>query len=101
MNKKILFLILAAAVLLPSSLVLAAKSPTEILGSIKDLALNIAASVVIIGWVISGILYLISMGDPGKYGIAKTALIYSVIGTFLIAVAKVGPTIIKSIFGIK
>lgn len=68
------------------------------LSTIADDMIAIGASIVIIGWVIAGILYLTAAGSPEKVGTAKKALIAAVIGTAVIILAKSGTSIISSLF---
>ena len=48
---------------------------------------KVGAAIVIIGWIITGILYLTAAGSPEKIGTAKKALIACVIGTALIIIS--------------
>ena len=72
MNKKTLFLVLLLGVLVVPNISLAQVSLDNMVESIKDLLVNIASFVVVIGWVIAGILYLTAAGNPEKTGLAKT-----------------------------
>lgn len=96
MNKKILFLILPAVLLLPR-LVSAFTIYTMIDASV-NLALYIASGVVVILWIITGILFLTASGDPAKLKTAKTALIASVAGTVLVIVASGAIGLVSSAF---
>ena len=95
MNKKILFLILLAAIALPV-VSQAINPPGVIADKVKDLAVTIGMAIVVIGWIIAGILYLTSMGDPSKAGIAKKAMIAALIGTVLVVIADLGYVGIKT-----
>ena len=100
MNKKTLFLILLGVLILPS-VVLAADStiPSEastIADNVKGLTVTIGMSIVVIGWVIAGILYL-TAGGGERLAVAKKALIAAVIGTVLVAIAVGGYPIISGI----
>jgi membrane-anchored glycerophosphoryl diester phosphodiesterase (GDPDase) len=55
--------------------------------NIKNVLYNIAITIVIIGWVVAGILYLTSMGDQTKMGIAKSAFKAAIIGTVIVVLA--------------
>lgn len=61
---------------------------TTMADKVKTALQTIGLSIVIIGWIITGILYLISGGSPEKTGTAKKALIACVIGTVLIVLAQ-------------
>lgn len=86
MNKKLLFLTLAGLAL-P---VLASAQCTlcaQIIHSIEQTALLIASGVVVVLWIVTGILFLTSQGDPGKLKSAKTSLFSAVAGTALVIIA--------------
>lgn len=95
MNKKILFLILAVTIALPlvSS---AINSPDKMAAQIEKYAMTIGGSVIVIGWVITGILYLLAAGSPEKLGTAKKALIATVIGTVIVIIGNTGYEMIKN-----
>ena len=96
MNRKTLSLILFVAILaLP--IATQAKTVEEMVKGVKDIAEAIGVAIVVIGWVIAGILYLTSIGSPEKIKTAKTALIAAVIGTVLVAIAKLGYEAIRNL----
>lgn len=96
MNKKILFLILLAVVLvLPFHVY--AKELTEMVVAVKSAAITIGTTLVVVGWVIAGILYLTAVGSPEKMGTAKKALIAAIIGTVLVVIANSGVDVIKGL----
>lgn len=111
MNKKILFLALLLVVLVPTALVFAQDDAgggggtlTNMAEKVKTALQTIGLSIVIIGWIVTGILYLLSGGSPDKMGTAKKALIACVIGTVLIVLAQGAGQImdiIKEALGIK
>ena len=68
-------------------------------GKVENAIWMIGGSIVIIGWVIAGILYLTSAGSPEKTGVAKKALIAAVIGTILVAVSATAPSIVIDTLG--
>ena len=88
MNKKTLFLVLLLGVLVVPNISLAQVSLDNMVESIKDLLVNIASFVVVIGWVIAGILYLTAAGNPEKTGLAKKAMIAAAVGTVLVILAS-------------
>ena len=96
MNKKILYLLSAVVVILPTIAFAAIKSPPEMAAAVEGLMITIGASIVVIGWVVAGILYLLSMGSPEKTGTAKKAMIAAIIGTILVIIATGGYEIIKT-----
>ena len=106
MNKKILFLILLAVLVLPViALAQAAGGATldSKLTAVKSAAVSLGGAIVVIGWVVAGILYLTAAGAPEKLGVAKKALVACVIGTVLVALAITATNamdLIKNIFGL-
>ena len=99
MNKKTLFLIFLSSVLILPLGAFADITPlvSGMFDNVAELALYIGGSIVVIGWVIAGILYLTAAGSPEKTGIAKKALIAAVIGTVLVVFAAGGYDVIKDI----
>lgn len=87
MNKKTLFLILLAVILTCPTIISAITLP-EMVKNIGSMTYQIGTALIIIGWIIAGILWLTSAGNPEKTGIAKKALIAAVIGTVLIILAS-------------
>jgi len=87
MNKKTLFLILLAVVLVLPKTVCALTLP-EMAERINVMLFTVGLSIVTIGWVIAGILWLTSAGSPEKTGTAKKALIAAVIGTVVMVLAS-------------
>jgi len=102
-NKKTLFLTTLVAILSPTLFVSATTTLTDMTAKLKDTAVTIGGSIVVIGWIIAGILYLVAAGKPEKIQIAKGAMIACVIGTLLVVLASVSTNItdvIKSAFGL-
>jgi len=97
MNKKALFLILLGVVLISPFVVHAEGSDKlcTFVSSVRNLSLTVGGSIVAIGWVIAGILYLTSAGSPEKTGTAKKALIACVIGTILVVISVSAGQIIQ------
>lgn len=86
MNKKLLKLISISGALFLPMVAFAVEVPAMIT-NIKDALVTIGSSIVIIGWIITGILYLTAAGSPEKTGTAKKSLMACVIGTVLIILA--------------
>lgn len=102
MNKKTLFLVLLGVVLIFPTVAFGT-TLTEMLENLKTVLIAIGASVVVIGWVIAGVLYLTVAGAPEKINVAKGALKACVIGTILVILADASATIIEvvgSAFGL-
>jgi uncharacterized membrane protein (DUF485 family) len=105
MNKKILFLTLSALFFPFSALAVVACDPNVIsiacmVNSAVDTTLYIAAGIVVILWVITGLLFLVAQGAPEKLKSARTALFTSVAGTVLVIVAFYAIDIVGNAFGI-
>ena len=99
MNKKILFLILLTAVLAPSAFVSAQTVATMAIAA-KNLVIIVGAAIVIIMWVVTGILYLTCLGDPGKLKSANTSLFAAIAGTVLIILANGAWNFVANSFGL-
>jgi len=110
MNKKLLSIVLPLFIMAPATFAIAATQCTGVnnnigcyAGNIKEIAINIASPIVIIGWIIAGILYLLAAGSPEKINVAKKAVVACVIGTVLVVLALgTGPIIdvIKNSLGL-
>lgn len=102
MNKKTLFLILLGVLILPA-IVLASNlgnygtviDYTDIVDQIGTAAWIIFGGVAIVMFVISGILFLSSQGDPEKLKTARSALIWGVVGVAVAILAYSVKTIIS------
>ncbi len=105
MNKKILFFILLTGVLVfplvgqaigdaPSSGI---TELDDILNNIEDVIQAIGVAMIVIGFVVAGIMYLISGGSTEKTGIAKKALIAALIGAVIVILAYSSNTLVKII----
>lgn len=112
MNKKIIFSILLAAVIVTPFITIA--TPVRPAGSCGDpsggneelnriatnvmnAASTVGAALAVIGFIIAGILWLTAAGSPTKLELAKKALMAAVIGTAILALAQ-GANILKDIF---
>ena len=98
MNKKNAFLILLGVLLLPA--ITYAVTAATMAQNVQAAAVGVGAPLVIVGWIIAGILYLVSAGSPEKTGTAKKALIAAVIGTVLVALAVGANEFVKTLFGL-
>lgn len=102
MNKKILFLILLAAIIISPAITHAISQRDKaciMVRAVKDAILAVGVTLVIIGWVVAGILYLTSAGSPERMKTAKTALIAAIIGTLLVILASTSYDFIRTLFG--
>ncbi|MEK7562085.1 MAG: hypothetical protein AAB509_00185 [Patescibacteria group bacterium] len=100
MNKKILFLAVFTAVLAIPTIVFGQVTAPQMVRTIRDAALTIAYSVVIIGWIIAGILWLVSAGSPERTGIAKKATFAAVIGTVVVILSNIAYDVIANLLNI-
>jgi len=98
MNKKTLFLILANSILL-FPFVISAAVP-EMVDKVKTAFTTVGASIIVIGWVIAGILWLVAAGSPEKIGTAKKATFAAVIGTAVIILAGFAERTIEDLLGL-
>lgn len=95
MNKKILGLSLLASLMVTLFILPIMVSAENNTGTtlqsmackVESAALAVGAPIVVVGWVIAGILWLLSSGAPDKMGIAKKAIFACVVGTILIVLA--------------
>jgi uncharacterized membrane protein (DUF485 family) len=99
MNKKILFLILLGVLILPSL----ASADISIQGMVEG-AVNttwiIAAGVVVILWVVTGLLFLLAQGSPEKVNSAKKSLLAAIAGTVLVIVAFSAISLVSDAFNL-
>mgnify|MGYP001582591810 CR=1 FL=1 len=105
MNKKILFLILLAGVLVFPLQVMGVvpTTLTTVLDNVKDVIKVIGTAMIVIGFVVAGIMYLMSGGSTEKTGTAKKALIAALIGAVVVILAYATEgieAIIKGILGV-
>lgn len=101
MNKKILFLMLSAALLTLPSLTYAAPEASKLcdmIDTVKWITWWIGGSIVVIGWVIAGILYLTAAGGE-RMGAAKKALVAAIIGTVLVILSMTAADIVQDTIG--
>jgi len=97
MDKKSLFLILLAVLLLPFT----ASAEVTFAGmaaSIANQVVLVATWIVVIMWVVTGIMFLTAGGEAGKINTAKTALFAAVGGTILVILANSSVIIVKNSF---
>ena len=100
MNKKLLFLVLLSVSILPivAKAQAAASTFCATIRSVQSITYQVGGSIVIIGWVIAGILYL-TAGGGERLAVAKKAMIAAVIGTVLVVIAGAAPSLIIDAFG--
>lgn len=87
MNKKTLLVVLVAVLALPFA------ASADIAGIVTATIQNvmlIGGAVVVIGWVLTGYLFLTAGGEPGKLNNAKTALITMIAGTIVMYIISLG-----------
>ena len=96
MNKKIVFLISLLTIFVVPIVIRA-----DVLGTTASLQQAfevIGGTLVVIGWLIAGILYLTAAGSPERTGLAKKALIAAIVGTILVIISSQSCTFIKELF---
>lgn len=81
----------------PTNSNLPAGSLSDIIQNLMQWLLYVVGFLAVVGFVISGILYLTSAGDDDKIETAKNAMIYSIIG---VIVAILGLVIIQAASGL-
>lgn len=91
-NKKILSLSLLLSIALPA--IAFAQSITGLVANLASVITKVAVFVTVVSWIITGLLFLIAQGDPGKVGKARSALIWAVVGTAVALLAGTASTII-------
>ncbi len=98
MKKNLLFLSLLALALPAAALAAPAGNitVTGIVANVANVIWTVAVIIVVIFWVITGILFLAAMGDPGKLGTAKKALFAAVGGTVIVVLAYSATNIIEN-----
>ena len=96
-NKKLLFLIFLAIVLLPS-LAYAQNTLLDIVTSVKGQLTALGSGLATIAFIIAGIMYLSATANPERMKIAKGALIAAVVGIVIIVLANGAEGFVKSIF---
>lgn len=100
MNKKILTLILLAG-----ALVLPVSAGAQTIGQmVRNVVNNVvwpfAVGLVVILWIVTGLLFLLAQGDPGKLTNAKGALVAALIGTVIVVISSIAMTVVCNALGI-
>lgn len=95
-NKKLLFLSLLAVILISPSFVFAQVTAVSIITNIATVLNNVILVAIIIAWLITGLLFLMAVGNPNLIGTGKKAAIASIIGTIIYVLSSVALQIIRS-----
>ena len=90
MNKKILLLMLLGAIVALPSMASADFSIQGMASATAANVLTVGLYIIVIGWVVTGVLFLMAQGEPGKLNTAKTALFAVIGGTIILIIAKLG-----------
>lgn len=98
MNKKILSLSILSVLAIP--VLVSAQTIASMAGAIAGQVLIVGTWIVVIMWVVTGILYLTCLGDPGKLKSANTSLFAAIAGTILIILANGAIKFVGNSFGI-
>ncbi|MBI2050063.1 MAG: hypothetical protein HYT35_01230 [Candidatus Staskawiczbacteria bacterium] len=99
MNKKASFLAYLIGLLVLPSFVFAQTIQFLICNVVNRVVWPIAIGIVVVLWIVTGALFLMSLGDPGKLGTAKNSLFASLGGTIIIILAGSIITIISNALG--
>lgn len=97
MNKKLLFLILLAVVLVPT-FAYAQNTINDIVKSASHELSLLGGGLATIAFIVAGIMFLTATGNPSRMTIAKGALVAGVIGIIIIVLADNAEEFIKNIF---
>lgn len=108
MAKKILILILLATLILPTIALADVKDggcgcTSDACNMVCNFMVQLvmaAQALVIIGWIVVGILFLMAAGDPGKVNTAKTGLFILIAGTVIVILAPGAVKFVMGLFGI-
>jgi len=99
MNKKLVSFLILVAIFGP--VIVEATTAKEMAEAVQKAVIEVGTVLVIVGWAVAGILYLTSVGNPGRMDIAKKALIAAVVGTILVILASGAKEFVQTLFGIK
>lgn len=82
------------------TIVLAATDVVSIFNTLAGIFVKVGGAIVVIGWVITGMLYLTAAGNPETLSKAKKATIWCVVGTVVIVIAATAESFIRTSLGI-
>lgn len=102
MNKKtsgLIIFVMVAFIFVSFAQIINAQGKTleSIAAKIQIVAETVGGSIVIIGWIIAGVLWLLAGGAPDKVNVAKKATFACVAGTIIVALASGANVIIDVI----
>ncbi len=100
MDKKILSLILLAAVLILPGVAGAQTVAGMITNVINNVVWPFAIGAVVVLWIATGLMFLTAQGEPGKLTNAKGALIAAIAGTVIVVISTTAITIVRNALGI-
>jgi FtsH-binding integral membrane protein len=86
-NKKILFLILLSALILPVTVLAAVNSIQSLSIAIANVVWVVFTVVALVAFVVAGIMFLTSGGDPSKLTLARSAFFWGLAGVVVGIVA--------------
>lgn len=97
--KKYLFILIALClVVLPGISLAQITVESMAMGAVRT-AWIVATAVVVVMWIVTGILFLSSAGDPARVGTAKKALFAAIIGTVVVIIANSAMGLISNAIG--
>jgi uncharacterized membrane protein (DUF485 family) len=100
MNKKTLFLILLSGVLVFPCIAGAQTIGGMVTNVVNNVVWPLAIGLVVILWIVTGLLFLLAQGDPGKLTNAKGALVAALIGTIIVVISSVAINVVRNALGI-
>jgi len=99
-NTKKFLLSVLSSVALSLPILAGAQTITGIVDNISIVIQYVAAAIVIILWILTGLLFLTAQGDPTKLGTARKALFAAVGGTAIVILSTAAAGIVsRAIFG--
>ncbi len=98
MNKKNLIASISTALLVPA--LAFGQTIAGMAQAIANQVVIVGTWIVVIMWVVSGIMFLMAAGDPGKVKDARTGLFAAIAGTIIIILAQGAIAFVKNSFGI-
>lgn len=92
-SKKLFLIFLLALVVFPA-VSQAQVTITSIVNNLARIVTGLAVVITVVCWVITGLLFLLAQGDPGKLGKARSAFIWAIVGTAIAILAGSATSII-------
>ena len=100
MNKKTIFLILLAVILVPSFCFAQANTIDDVIKAAVNSLIPIVGGLSTIAFIVAGIMFLSASGNPSRMTIAKGSLIAAVIGIVIVVLASGAKDFVSTFFGL-